>query len=99
MSVEVVFASGDGPYQRWMARHPRGFVISTTREPSTDCSLHRAGCSHVSDYGTTQTDGCFTMKSTIKVCSESREALEAWVERERPDVLQVRGCRDCKIDA
>lgn len=92
----VVFEGDDRPYQRWMSAHRRGYVLSTEkRSSSRRLSLHRSRCNHVSVYGPGQEPGCFTAKSTIKVCSTDRAELERWAKEKRENGESIKGCRTC----
>lgn len=94
-----VFDQGDGPYQHWMAQHPkpRGLVAHTGRSATcSDFRLHYAGCGHIASYSE-GVEMSFTAGASIKVCSESLPALMAWFREHRPNApAEPRRCGHCQ---
>lgn len=89
----VVFRNDEAGYVRWVREHPGGYVVNTTPRFSRNyLKLHRASCIHVSRLqpGYSQ----WTTGQYIKVCSDSRRALDDWSRSQAGGALQA-GCYCC----
>jgi|SRR5581483_9411792 len=69
-----LFKDDDGGFFAWLDAHPDGWFVNTERSPNPNyLVLHRPGCPHF-----TGGDHLHWTKDYVKVCSDSRGALEAW---------------------
>jgi hypothetical protein len=67
----------DDAYLRWLAQHPRGYVINCYRDPTPDyLILHRATCETI--RGRPARGQTWTCSEYSKVCAEEMPALNAW---------------------
>ncbi len=94
------FDGNDNLYQAWLAAHPRGFVINTTRRPARRAAymvLHRARCARISRYTQiARPPGAFTERDYVKVCAPTVEELRAWAKTHgRPDGSFSNECGFC----
>ena len=70
------FENDDAGYLRWLAIHPQGYVINSSRPPiPTYLMLHRSSCWTISDRPAN--GGSWTI-DMFKLCSENKDALERW---------------------
>jgi hypothetical protein len=70
------FKDDDAGYQEWLASHPDGYVLNTTRHPTADyLMLHRARCDSIV---TLQAGASRFTGDYIKVCSTDRQVLRRW---------------------
>lgn len=88
----VPFYRDEGGYQAWLEAHPSGFVLNSYPKPKASyLKLHRASCSRIRGVpprGSTWTD------PYMKVCGESREAIEVWATQETGGELSP--CKFCR---
>jgi hypothetical protein len=74
----TMFDHDDDGYLRWIAEHPRGFVINCEPSPSTAyLVLHRADCLHISVEGSNMEHWTHIY---IKACAERNGALLRWCQ-------------------
>jgi hypothetical protein len=94
----TVFDKSDADYFKWLAAHPKGFVLNTTRKKNPkDLVLHRPTCRTISGYSGKQKPGAFTERDFIKVCADKEEALLEWVRHNYgPKVEFSNKCGHCK---
>lgn len=72
----LIFRGDDTPYLRWISEHPNGYVVNADRNPKPSyLKLHQADCPRVSGDAA---PGAYTARAYIKICSDSRSALESW---------------------
>ena len=70
----------DAGYLAWVESHQHGFVVNTTRSPDPGyLILHRAGCGTI--RGKPARGARWTTGDFIKVCSETRTALDQWASQ------------------
>lgn len=75
----VIFNTDDDAYEKWLKKNPEGWVINTTRIPSSmDMVLHRARCKTPEQRSMTPPRGK-PGDGYTKVCSTNLEALRDWV--------------------
>jgi hypothetical protein len=93
-----VFAKSDADYFKWLAAHPKGFVLNTTREKNPKyLVLHRATCRTISKYSGKQKPGGFTERDYIKICADKEKSLLEWVHSNYgPKVEFSIKCGHCK---
>jgi hypothetical protein len=76
----VTFEDDDHGYLAWLAAHPNGYVVNTTRPPSRRyLKLHAAICRTIRGVppnGTTWTAGQYA-----KICAPTRGELGRWARR------------------
>jgi len=96
MPAEVF--ENDADYQRWLADHPNGFVLNTTRTHSLGYMvLHRASCPHISVASHESEPGGFTERQYAKVGAADIESLRDWAASHgRPDRSFSNECSHCK---
>ena len=76
----IVFRNSERSYLKWLSDHPEGYVLTTSSSaPVQYMSLHRATCRMISAYMSNMTQGAFTERGYIKVCSSDTEPLRAWI--------------------
>ncbi len=74
----ILFEADDAGYESWIAHHPGGYVLNTTRPPSRDYLLmHLVGCYHISEHSGSSVSK-WTGNEYMKVCASRRVDLEAW---------------------
>jgi hypothetical protein len=72
----LIFRGDDEPYLRWISEHTNGYVVNADRNPRPSyLKLHQADCPRVSGEAA---PGTYTERAYIKICSDSRSALERW---------------------
>lgn len=87
----IIFISEDDAYLRWLAEHPRGFVVNAHRRPTSRyLMLHRASCADISSNKRSH----WTTADYIKICARRALELEAWAEAEFGGHL--RRCARCR---
>ena len=70
------FMLDEDGYARWLAAHPRGFVVNTGRaKPAGYRVLHRASCWTIRPGRKGAAPGAFTERDYIKVCAPELDAL------------------------
>lgn len=70
----------DASYLWWRDSHPDGYVLAVrARHPPV---LHRARCP---DVDRDRRPGRLKAKGARQLCSDTKSALRAWVQRELPD--------------
>jgi len=94
----TVFDKSDSDYFKWLAAHPKGFVLNTTRKKNPKyLVLHLATCRTISEYTGKQKRGGFTERDYIKVCADKEESLLEWVHRTHgPKIEFSNKCGHCK---
>ena len=71
------FVDDEDAYNHWYRQHWRGYVLNADRRPSDRyLMLHRVPCPHLE--GNLQ----WTTSGYSKVCSPTKEALDAWTQSE-----------------
>jgi hypothetical protein len=76
MPVEEFRDHHDQGYLRWVADHPRGYVINIQQSHNPrDARLHAARCDTIT--GTPARGDTFTGE-WVKICSESLAELDSW---------------------
>jgi hypothetical protein len=70
-----IYINDRAGYQQWLADHPEGYVLNSTRGPTSKTStiLHRAPCGHIAEPGRKYTSGPY-----YKVCGVERDPLLVW---------------------
>ena len=93
----VIFNTDDSSYEKWLKKNPEGWVINTTRIPSSmDMVLHRAKCKTPELRGMTPPPGK-PGDGYTKVCSTNLEALRDWVrDHGRADGTFSTVCQVCQ---
>jgi len=72
-----IFRDDEAGYHRWLLRHPAGFVINTSRQPTSSyLILHLAECRTISEGDN------FTTTDLCKVCSDEKWELTSWARDE-----------------
>ena len=90
-----IFEDDDAGYLAWIESHRHGFVVSTTRKPDPRyLMLHRATCHTIN--GKPARGDRWTTGYYIKVCSETRAALDQWA-RQIPGG-ELTSCGLCRPD-
>ena len=90
------FINRENEYLDWIAHHPRGFVVTTSRGISlTYLALHRANCRMVGRYMKNMSGPAFTGKAYIKVCASSIEELHSWIVGKGGDGF-TKICKHCQ---
>ena len=70
----------DADYQSWLADHPNGFVVNTTRGSSPNYMvLHSASCRYISNPTHESEAGGFTERGYTKVAADDIQSLREWV--------------------
>jgi hypothetical protein len=95
----LFFFDNDSAYLRWLANHPNGYVVNTTRAASSGYMvLHRARCLAISEYTARNKPGAFTERDYAKACAERLEDLRTWVRAHgRPNgTFTSEGCSRCR---
>lgn len=91
------FIDNDIAYLRWVDTHPHGFVLNSERRPrSSYLMLRRASCGTIKGTPTRKAalPGAYVWTGPyIKVCSDSRQAIENWAYSETRGA--VKPCRIC----
>lgn len=99
MTPVQFFNDDDDGYQRWLADHPNGYVVNTSRTISpTYMVLHRATCRSISEYKPQHAPGAFTERDFVKACADTVVDLRRWVRGHgRPDgSFTSDTCPQCK---
>ena len=79
----TVFEDDDTGYLKWLKMNPEGYVLNTTRPPSTDyLKLHAATCPFIRGIHGTPPRGSSWTGSYIKVCAPTRWELEQWLQKQ-----------------
>src|SRR5690242_10841897 len=77
-----VFEDDEAGYLGWLAQHPRGWLVDSSRLPrGGSVRLHRASCwtmSGIPAMGTSWAAGSWTAGTQTKACSTSVAALRRW---------------------
>ncbi len=91
------FRNNDDSYQNWLVENPDGFVINTKKTCPTDYMvLHRVRCLSISNYSDiAKPAGGFTERKYIKICADTIEELEDWVQRHGGRSFSIE-CSMCK---
>jgi hypothetical protein len=72
----TLFRDDDDGYAAWLAGHPSGFVLNTTRSPTPSyLVLHRSSCRFISGV---PPSGRRWTKDYLKVCADSSAELWRW---------------------
>lgn len=72
------FVDRDADYERWLAAHPHGFVVNTTRSPSAGyLVLHASTCRTISGQ---PANGKSWTHDYIKVCADAVSELDRWAQ-------------------
>ncbi len=93
----AIFTEDGAGYEKWLKKNPDGWVINTTRIPSSMYMvLHRARCKTAEQRSMTPPPGkpgdCYT-----KICSTNLEALRDWVrDHGRADGTFSTVCPECQ---
>jgi hypothetical protein len=75
----VIFTENGSNYEKWLKKNPNGWVINTTRIPSSMYMvLHRATCKTPEQRSMTPPPGK-PGDGYTKICSANLEALRDWV--------------------
>ena len=90
-NVEVeTFVDDDGGFVAWMASHPDGYVLNTSRKPtSAYIRLHRVGCPTISGL---PANGVNWTVNYAKRCG-TRPELEEWASSQLGG--EVWACPQC----
>lgn len=93
----VEFSGDDKAYQEWVTSHPQGFVVNTNQGISPKYMvLHKARCSHVSNFSTRK-QGAFTQGDFMKACAVEIDRLREWAKvHGRSDGSFSGECSICK---
>lgn len=92
--MPLLFDNEEDAYLRWVAENPTGFIVNLDRAkrmpmyPMIHAAIHRSLSS--------AEIGNFTTGDYIKICGNSRQALEAFCEREYGRMPQP--CLQCLKD-
>ncbi len=96
----IVFDKSDKPFQVWINRYPRGFVLNTKRSPGADYLwVHHGECPSLSGYTSLQKPGAYTERIYIKVCAQTTGSLAAWAVANRSKSQRWTVCTRCNPDA
>lgn len=80
----IVFKDNEQEYMHWIKENPMGYVLTTFRDVSPRyLSLHRSTCRKISQYTNKMTEGAFTCKTYIKICSNSTGDLLDWIRHNK----------------
>jgi hypothetical protein len=93
----IIFSEDDGSFGKWLKKNPSGYVVNTTRIPSSmDMVLHRARCKTPEQRSMTPPPGK-PGDGYTKICSTSLEALRDWVrDHGRADGTFSTTCQVCQ---
>jgi hypothetical protein len=93
----VIFSEDNGHYEKWLKKNPDGFVINTTRIPSSMYMvLHRAKCKTPEQRSLARVAG-MAGDGYTKVCSTNIEALRDWLrDHGRADGTFSTVCQVCQ---
>ncbi len=73
-----IFDRNDNKYFEWMNNHSSGFVVNTLRaQNSKYFLLHKSKCYHITNMNG-RTEGAFTERNYIKLCSDDINELKSW---------------------
>ena len=87
----VQFVDDDQGYLRWLAQNPGGFVVNSSRFPTSNyLKLHRASCKHI-NIGV---ENNWTTTGYIKTCSTDPATLDDWAVGATGSGLSP--CRVCR---
>jgi len=91
-----VFDQDDKLYFIWIKDNPSGFVVNTERRPNSRYfMLHKSYCQHISSYEGIS-DGAYTGRQYIKVCSNDISELKIWFSSHKPNFVDnFKECRTC----
>ena len=90
-----IFADDDTGYLAWVERNQQGFVVNTFRKPDpTYLMLHQASCGTI--RGKPARGERWTTGDFIKVCADTRAALDQWARQIAGGQLQP--CGLCRPD-
>ena len=74
------FENNDGGYLRWLRQNPNGYVLNVLRTHlHHGVRLHRADCYTIQDKAFRGSG--WTTTSYVKLCSNERQPLRNWTER------------------
>lgn len=92
-----MFEQDEAAYLAWLAAHPEGFVVNTTRPPKPGYMvLHKADCHTISQYTRNAREGGFTERQYLKVCAPTVGALAKWTAANgRPGSSFSKRCQVC----
>ncbi|MEZ4757502.1 MAG: hypothetical protein R2817_11805 [Flavobacteriales bacterium] len=99
--MSLRFDDGDAPYLKWLADHPRGYVVNTRRiAEQGDMVVHRANCAHIRTLRNARGAEGFTTGSWVKYCSDDLSSLlrETLASRRTPQSI-IRRCKACEATA
>ena len=95
----TVFDAGDRPFLDWMLHNPEGFVLNAASGIGNRYLwFHRTSCHHITGYTKAQSDGAFTSRGYIKVCSSNAGDLVEWAARNRIGATSYKSCKSCCPD-
>ena len=93
----VIFSEDNGHFEKWLKKNPDGFVVNTTRIPSSMYMvLHRAKCKTPEQRSLAPAAG-MAGDGYTKVCSTNLEALRDWLrDHGRADGTFSTTCQVCQ---
>jgi hypothetical protein len=85
--MDIFIPTSRDDFEKWVYNHPHGYVIN--RRSRNNAMMHFGHCGHFK-----HSDQSANLTDNLKVCSTSREDLEAyWAEKY---ALELKRCRSCK---
>lgn len=93
----VIFSEANGGFEKWLKKNPDGYVINTTRIPSSMYMvLHRAKCKTPEQRSLAPIPG-MPGDGYTKVCSTNLDALRDWLrDHGRADGTFSTICQVCQ---
>ena len=90
----------DQQYLNWLAQNPNGYVVNCLTTKDDYRVLHRSDCRSINKLISSASEGGFTERKYIKVCSTTIEGLKKWsVENGAKDQCFSSICKHCmKMD-
>ena len=77
----IMFKNQEASYQAWLVENPDGYVLTTVAKISPRyLPLHRASCRMIRKYMKNMSEGAFTDRDYIKICSNSVSDILVWIK-------------------
>lgn len=91
-----VFQDQEKEYMKWLASHPKGYVVNTTKSRSIKYMVvHTSTCHSISSNP--EKEWKFTGPDYIKICSDDPGSLQRWIKQQGGSGF-TKVCRICNPD-